>query len=191
MFSYMSKLATGNQRKRSRCSCIIFRHKNKKKAKQFDFCAISVYLESMELLKWVRSLNFDWNQKTCERAAINGNLEILQYALKEKCPPGEDLVETASANGHFEMVKWLVENDYPIKSASSICVSIIERKNWEMLKWANNRKMMKSQKNMCQNCRNRIVGNVEVCSFTGLPNGFKNWGGSCKIWPFRYRKMGA
>ena len=44
----------------------------------------------LECLKYARENGCDWNEETCDDAALNGHLECLKYAREHGCPWNEE-----------------------------------------------------------------------------------------------------
>ena len=40
-------------------------------------------------MKWARKHRCPWDEETCERAAEQGELEVLSWAIEHECPGGE------------------------------------------------------------------------------------------------------
>ena len=41
---------------------------------------------SKQILKWLRSEGCPWNKWACFKAALNGHLDVLQWAIDNGCP---------------------------------------------------------------------------------------------------------
>ena len=54
-----------------------------------------------------------WDKRTCEEAAENGHLEVLQYAHSRKCPWDETTCAGAVAGGHLECLRYARRNGCP------------------------------------------------------------------------------
>jgi hypothetical protein len=73
----------------------------------------------LEVLKWLRERNVPWDSKTVREAALNGDTEMLRWALVHGCPsyggipsgmygPG-DLCHMIAQHGNLEMLTCAVE----------------------------------------------------------------------------------
>jgi len=74
------------------------------------FCSRVAQTNKLEFLKWAREeKKCKWDSYTFNRAARQGNLEMVKYCVASKCPIGERVCEFAAENGHLEMLKYLHE----------------------------------------------------------------------------------
>ena len=69
------------------------------------FCSRVALTNKLELLKWVREeKKCEWNRKTINVAAEQGNLEMVKYCVANECPLDELACEQAASEfGHLEM----------------------------------------------------------------------------------------
>ena len=64
----------------------------------------------LELLKWAREeKKCEWDDRTINAAARQGNLEMVKYCVANECPIDEDACACAARNGHLEVLKYLRE----------------------------------------------------------------------------------
>ena len=57
----------------------------------------------LELLKWIREeKECKWDEETINRAAEQGNLEMVKYCVANECPIDEMACAYAAENGHLE-----------------------------------------------------------------------------------------
>ncbi|CAL6322527.1 unnamed protein product [Bathycoccus prasinos] len=74
------------------------------------FCYKVAQTNKLELLKWAREeKKCEWNSRTINRAAEQGNLEMVKYCVANKCPIGTGACAFAASNGHLEVLKYLHE----------------------------------------------------------------------------------
>ncbi|CAL6400105.1 unnamed protein product [Bathycoccus prasinos] len=74
------------------------------------FCWKVARTNKLELLKWAREeKKCDWDVGTINRAAEQGNLEMVKYCVVKKCPIGMYACARAAQNGHLEELKYLRE----------------------------------------------------------------------------------
>jgi hypothetical protein len=74
------------------------------------FCSLVAKTNKLELLKWVREeKKCDWDVGTINRAAEQGNLEMVKYCVVKKCPIGTYACARAAENGHLKVLKYLHE----------------------------------------------------------------------------------
>ena len=64
----------------------------------------------LELLKWAREeKECEWNSRTINLAAVQGNLEMVKYCVANECPIDESACAAAAIGGHLEVLKYLHE----------------------------------------------------------------------------------
>jgi hypothetical protein len=74
------------------------------------FCSRVAETNKLELLKWAREeKKCEWDGWTINRAARQGNLEMVKYCAANQCPINELACAHAAGNGHLEMLKYLRE----------------------------------------------------------------------------------
>ena len=75
-----------------------------------DFCIEVAKTNKLELLKWIREeKKCEWNEGTINRAAEQGNLEMVKYCVANECPIDGWVCAQAAGNGHLELLKYLRE----------------------------------------------------------------------------------
>lgn len=75
-----------------------------------DVCEKAAAEGNLEMLQLARKHGYAWNEKTCEAAAMAGHLEILQWAHANGCEQGADLPENIRdgyGKEREDVVKWL------------------------------------------------------------------------------------
>ena len=78
------------------------------------FCARVAEMNKPEYLVWLREVkNCDWNWRTINQAAIQGNLAMVKYCVDNGCPMDEWACTFAAEKGHLDVLKYLHENDCP------------------------------------------------------------------------------
>ena len=74
------------------------------------FCSEVAKTNKLELLKWAREeKKCNWDGWTINRAACQGNLEMVKYCVANECPIDERACACAAENGHLECLKYLRE----------------------------------------------------------------------------------
>ena len=74
------------------------------------FCEEVARTNKLELLKWIREeKQCEWDDKTINAAAEQGNLEMVKYFVANECPIDADACACAAENGHLECLKYLRE----------------------------------------------------------------------------------
>ena len=64
----------------------------------------------LELLKWAREeKKCEWDDRTINAAADQGNLEMVKYCVANECPIDEGACAEAAEKGHLEVLKYLRE----------------------------------------------------------------------------------
>lgn len=64
----------------------------------------------MKVLKWVHDAVYPWNEFTCTYAADKVVLEILNL---NRCPGDEETCDHAALNGHLNILQFALENGCP------------------------------------------------------------------------------
>ena len=74
------------------------------------FCMKVARTNKLELLKWAREeKKCEWDERTIEAAAEQGNLEMVKYCVANECPIDEYACAWAARCGHLEVLKYLRE----------------------------------------------------------------------------------
>ena len=74
------------------------------------FCWKVAETNKLELLKWAREeKECKWNEGTINRAAEQGNLEMVKYCVANECPIDVEAYANAALKGHLEVLKYLRE----------------------------------------------------------------------------------
>ena len=79
-------------------------------ANRITFCTQVAKTNKLELLKWAREeKECEWDKWTINRAARQGNLEMVKYCVANECPIDESAYANAALKGHLECLKYLHE----------------------------------------------------------------------------------
>ena len=74
------------------------------------FCSEVAQTNKLELLKWAREeKKCEWDDRTIDAAADQGNLEMVKYCVANECPIDEMACACAASEGHLECLKYLRE----------------------------------------------------------------------------------
>ena len=74
------------------------------------FCWKVAQTNKLELLKWAREeKKCEWDDRTIDAAADQGNLEMVKYCVANECPIDEWACAHAAGGGHLEVLKYLRE----------------------------------------------------------------------------------
>ena len=114
------------------------------------FCKQVAATNKLEFLKWAREVKqCEWDEETINRAAYNGNLEMLEYCFSEECPyDEEESCKQAAAGGNLDCVRFLFAKVKPSRKTEEKMVMhaaqfghvkilkyfVEERKIWDDLK---------------------------------------------------------
>ena len=100
------------------------------------FCWKVAETNKLELLKWAREeKKCEWNERTINRAAEQGNLEMVKYCVANKCPIDEFACAFAAGNGHLECLKYLRE-EAKAPWDSMVLYQAYENEHLECLRYA-------------------------------------------------------
>ena len=114
------------------------------------FCSRVAQMNKLELLKWIREeKKCEWDYRTINVAARQGNLEMVKYCVANECPIDEFACACAAENGHLEVLKYLREEakapwdlGTAIRAAQNghlhILEYLVERKYDQYSEWACN-----------------------------------------------------
>jgi ankyrin repeat protein len=81
------------------------------------FCLEVAEMNKLEYLVWAREVkNCDWDSRTINWAAKQGNLAMVKYCVENGCPMDEVACTWAAEEGHLDVLKYLHENDCPWNS---------------------------------------------------------------------------
>src|SRR5579859_936134 len=75
--------------------------KNSLKIKRRVECHEIALRGYLTVLKWARSLNYNWNAWTCINAALNGHLDVLKWARSKGCKWCNQVSSAAALNGYL------------------------------------------------------------------------------------------
>ncbi|KAL6077681.1 Ankyrin repeat domain-containing protein [Balamuthia mandrillaris] len=118
-------------------------------------CEAAAETGQLALLQWLRDHGANWAGGVLRLAALNGHLEVLQWAAKNYCPWKEDpmaddyfyhpcpVLLAAAHGGHVEVLEWLWEH-YPTrmqakKHNSSYASTAASRGHVQVLEWLKER----------------------------------------------------
>ncbi|GFH46454.1 hypothetical protein CTEN210_02928 [Chaetoceros tenuissimus] len=73
--------------------------------------------KALNTLKWLRENGIPWNERTCELAAVNGNLEALKWAKSNGCPWNVQTLKDAVIRGDLPLIEYCLENGCPSDSS--------------------------------------------------------------------------
>ena len=74
------------------------------------FCWDVAETNKLELLKWAREeKKCEWNERTINMAARQGNMEMVKYCVANECPIDRRACAFAASEGHLECLKYLRE----------------------------------------------------------------------------------
>ena len=114
------------------------------------FCLQVAKTNKLELLEWIREeKKCEWDYRTINVAARQGNLEMVKYCVANECPIDEFACACAAENGHLEVLKYLREEakapwdlGTAIRAAQNghlhILEYLVERKYDQYSEWACN-----------------------------------------------------
>ena len=74
------------------------------------FCLQVAKTNKLELLEWIREeKKCEWDYRTINVAARQGNLEMVKYCVANECPINENACAYAASGGQLECLKYLRE----------------------------------------------------------------------------------
>jgi hypothetical protein len=75
-------------------------------------CSVIAWNVNLKLLKYARSLGYDWEEFTCYLAAEKGNFELLKWTMRNGCLYENTTCRYAAFGGHLDIIKWLSKGNY-------------------------------------------------------------------------------
>ena len=103
------------------------------------FCFQVAMTNDLKLLRWVREdMGCAWDWKTCNRAVMNGNFEMLKYCVENGCEVHNGTMRTAAYYGHLDCLKYLRKKN--CDWTEKVCEVAHERNNVDVLTYAVKRK---------------------------------------------------
>jgi len=89
---------------------------------------------SREMMAWGIQQRCPKQQMLMNEAAGRGWLDVLQLGKSKRCPiRGKDMCERAARNGHLHVLQWAVENRY--RWDHNTCAAAVEGGHFETFKW--------------------------------------------------------
>ena len=79
------------------------------------FCSGVASTNKLEFLKWAREVKHcEWDEKTIDEAAHQGNIEMIKYCISNGCPCDEETsCKHAALGGHLDCVRFLFDKVKP------------------------------------------------------------------------------
>ena len=79
------------------------------------FCKNAAGTKKLEFLEWAREVKqCEWDERTINAGAFEGNLEILKYCFSNGCPcDEEESCARAAAGGHLDCLRFLFDKVKP------------------------------------------------------------------------------
>jgi hypothetical protein len=100
------------------------------------FCMNVASTNKLELLKWAREeKKCEWDEKTINAAAEQGNLEMVKYCVANECRINKKTFVYAALNGHLECLKYLRE-EAKARWDSKVLYLAHAKKHLECLRYA-------------------------------------------------------
>ena len=96
----------------------------------------------LEVLKWLRDQDAEWDETICRDAAKNGHFELLKWSYENGCPWNKDVTMFAAQNNQTEIVKWLIDNGCPYDEWVGIFAA--NNRNIDLLEWLRRNKIVSS-----------------------------------------------
>src|SRR5690606_33717604 len=85
----------------------------------------------VQVLKALHAHGCAWSTQTCARFAARGELELLQWAVRNGCPRDERITRGAMRYSNVYLLQWAVESGLPM--------------DWKTRKWWRNYDLEKFQ----------------------------------------------
>ncbi len=98
-----------------------------------DTCSIAAINGYLDILQWAHKNGCYWDAKTCSSAARYGYLECLQYAHENGCEWDAKTCSEAASGGHLECLKYARLNG--CEWNNKVYLNAKKSKHWTLLKW--------------------------------------------------------
>jgi len=92
---------------------------------------------------------------------------VLKWLREAGCPWGEETNAAAAKGGHFEVLKWLMENGCIDEESPTLCETLVEAGNIEHLKWARSKGCEWSQESHHHAIKS---GSIEMLEYVNAEN---------------------
>lgn len=99
-----------------------------------DLCRTAAKYNRLEILQWLRSKFYLWNETTCEAAIEHKDLRLLQWARDQGCPWNARTCTRAAESQNFQGLKWARAHGCPWNQ--NTCFGACENDDYEMFCWA-------------------------------------------------------
>ena len=76
-------------------------------------CKYAILTGQLEVLKWARSINCEWDLWSCMYAVRSKNIEILKWVHNNGCPWGWWTIVETIEQDNINMLKWLYSQKCP------------------------------------------------------------------------------
>lgn len=103
-----------------------------------SYCAIATECGNLNMVKFLRSNKYAWNDLTCIRASQYGHINILQYAISNGCCLSKNVCMYAAHYGHLDILKYLRKMN--CNWDSTVCVYAAKNGHLDILKYARENK---------------------------------------------------
>lgn len=125
---------------------------------------------NIEMLEWCkRKVGSEITNEVAKRAIESGNLETLKWILKNGAQMNDKLCAEAALYGEFDVLQWLYENGCPWTSKT--CENAASMAHFSILKWAYEKGCPLNMK--CCNIKISCCGHVEILKWLG-EKGYNN-----------------
>jgi hypothetical protein len=99
-----------------------------------DTCNWAAENGRLDVLQWAREGGCSWNVYVCAFAAMGGHLHILQWLRKHGCPWNELTCVYAARGGHLYILQWAREHGCPWNEFT--CAHAAYGGHLQLLQWA-------------------------------------------------------
>ena len=77
---------------------------------KYDACRFAALDGNLDVLQWAREHGCEWDEGTCAYAAGGGHLDVLQWAREHGCEWDRWTCTEAAQNGHLDVLQWAREH---------------------------------------------------------------------------------
>lgn len=101
-----------------------------------SLCANVALIGNLEMLEYLVKNNYFWDSDVCSNAAKGNHLELLKWARSKNCLWSAMTVLWASSCGHLEILKYAIQNGCELKMVYTIYNEASYSGHIHILKWA-------------------------------------------------------
>lgn len=104
---------------------------------------------NLDVVKYLREKNCDWDSTACSEAAEKGYLDILKWLHENGCHWDYFSLKGAAEHGHLKILQYLVENHCKFNNVFPLMESAVKGGNLELIKWLRTKLTISLETSLC------------------------------------------